>query len=115
MANATSDYIVEVSDVWRCPFKVEFKITMDKINVVIPNVISPNHGINVYFEVKGLIPGSKLKIYDSKGILVFSSENYQNNWDGKNSNGEQLNEDTYWYILTISQSDTYKGWVYLKR
>lgn len=114
-ANATSDYIVELSDAWRCPFKEEFKITMVKIDVVIPNVISPNHGINVYFEIKGLIPGSNLKIYDSNGRLVFGSENYQNNWDGKDGSGKDLNEGTYWYILNVPESGNFKGWIYLKR
>ena len=114
-ADATADYIVGLSDVWRCQYKEEFKITMVKIDVVVPNVISPDHGINVYFEVTGLTPGSNLKIYDNSGRLVYSSGNYQNNWDGKDASGGNLTEGTYWYILVVPQSGTYKGWVYLKR
>jgi gliding motility-associated-like protein len=114
-ANTTSDYIVELSDAWRCPFKEEFKITMVKIDVVVPNVISPIHGINVYFEIKGLVPGSNLKIYDRNGRLVFSSENYQNNWNGKDASGKDLSEGTYWYILNVPESGNFKGWIYLKR
>ena len=84
-------------------------------DVIIPNVISPEGGINVYFEIKGLVPGSNLKIYNSNGRLVFSSENYENNWNGNDSNGTKLVEGTYWYVLVVPGSGNYKGWVYIKR
>lgn len=116
-ANATSDYIVEESDQWRCPFNEIFKITMIKVPVDIPNVITPNNdNINDYFEIKGLIPGSNLKIFDDRGRLVFSSENYEGKWNGKDGSGNDLNEGTYWYILIIpGEPKAFKGWVYLKR
>jgi gliding motility-associated-like protein len=110
-ANATGYYIVELFDKWRCPFKEEFIITLVNEEVVIPNVITPNgDGINDYFEIKGLVPGSTLKVYDNKGKVVYTSNNYQGNW-----NGGDLSEGTYYYILILPEKDTYKGWVYLKR
>lgn len=114
--NSSGNYFVEITDSVQCPFQEEFKITLQKLNVDIPNLFSPNNdGINDYFEIKGLAPGSTLRVYDSNGLLIFSSENYQGNWDGRQSDGTKLSEGTYWYILNIPPNDSYKGWVYLKR
>jgi gliding motility-associated-like protein len=45
----------------------------------------------------------KIKIYNSTGILVFESDNYQEStgWDGKNMNGVELPEGTYFYVADI--------------
>ena len=79
---------------------------------------SPNDdGVNDKFVVDGLENAGKktLKIANRWGIEVFSSPDYQNDWDGKNSNGEPLPEDTYYYILKVDNFAPYKGFVVLKR
>ncbi len=114
-ATETADYLVEIFDKWRCPFQEEFKITYIELDVVIPNVFTPNgDGFNDYFEIKGLKPGSVLKVYNNKDQLIYSSPNYNSDWDGRNSKGE-LNEGTYWYILTVPENKVFKGWVYVKK
>jgi gliding motility-associated-like protein len=116
LANKTSEYVVDLFNEWQCPVTEEFHITMMSYDVVIPNVFTPNgDDKNEYFEIKGLIPESDLKIYDDKGILVFSSSNYENDWDGTSRNGELLPEGTYWYILEIPGMEIFKGWIYLKK
>jgi gliding motility-associated-like protein len=83
----------------------------------IPNAFSPNgDGINDYFNIRGLTSQSKLLIFDRSGKKLYSTDNYANNWDGKDENGKILESDTYWYILTIPgiQSEI-KGFVYLKK
>jgi gliding motility-associated-like protein len=116
MANKTSQYIVTLSDKWQCPITEEFHITMISYDVVIPNVFTPNgDSKNEFFEIKGLIPESDLRIYDDKGILVFSASNYENDWNGTSGKGELLPEGTYWYILRIPGMEIFKGWVYLKK
>jgi gliding motility-associated-like protein len=115
-ANSTNEYRVITYDQWRCPVNEVFRITLIKIEIVIPNIFTPNSdGINDFFEVKGLVPGSFLKIYNGNGVLVYSSVSYEGNWDGNDSKGNPLDEGTYWYNLFIPESDTYKGWVYIKR
>jgi hypothetical protein len=48
--------------------------------------------------------------------MVYSSDNYQNDWDGHNMDGEELASDTYWYIFFIEGiSNEFKGYIYLKR
>lgn len=86
---------------------------------------SPNgDGINDYFVVDGItsLPGKKLTIMNRWGVEVYYSSDYQNDWDGKNQkNGEDLPEDTYFYVLRVDNvfdkgnQKTYKGYVVIKR
>ena len=115
-ATASADYKVAIYDRWRCLLDELFKITLIRIDVIVPNVFTPNNdGFNDYFEVKGLVPGSELQIFDKNGALVFSSKNYQGDWNGTANGGKPLDEGTYWYILNIPEAGLYKGWVYIKR
>jgi len=83
----------------------------------IPNVFTPNgDGINDLFEVRGLPPYSSLLVFDRTGKEVYSSEEYENNWDGTDVDGNPLVQDNYWYVLlTPGLSGKHKGFVYLKR
>lgn len=83
----------------------------------IPNVFTPNgDGINDHFEITGLPPYSALQVFDRSGKEVFSSEEYSNEWDGRDMDNNVLPADTYWYVLTTpGLSGEYKGYIYLKR
>lgn len=72
------------------------------------NMITPNgDGKNDTWIVKNiqLYPNNELKIFDREGRIVFSMFGYDNSWDGM-FNGIPLQEDTYYYILTL---DSGKG------
>ncbi|MBC8984409.1 gliding motility-associated C-terminal domain-containing protein [Pedobacter sp. N36a] len=72
------------------------------------NMITPNgDGKNDTWIVKNiqLYPNNELKIFDREGRVVFSMFGYDNSWDGM-FNGIPLQEDTYYYILTL---DSGKG------
>jgi flagellar hook assembly protein FlgD len=84
--------------------------------------------MNDVFEVKGLEPEFQtveLIIVNSAGTEVFKTTNKNNqqwtSWDGKNSNGVDLPEGTYYYILMIdpvkTEGSTTKksGFIVLKR
>jgi gliding motility-associated-like protein len=115
IANKSIEYQARIFDRWRCPLLEVFKIEVIRNEVVIPNVFTPNgDNVNDYFEIRGLVPGSSLKIYDEEGRLIFSAENYDGRWNGFDSQGRKLPEGTYWYVLEIQDSDPFKGWVYLK-
>ena len=45
----------------------------------------------------------KIKIFNSAGILVYESDNYQedNFWDGRNMNSVELPEGTYYYLIDM--------------
>lgn len=72
-------------------------------NVITPNVITPNgDGINDYLVFKFIEPfeGSHLYIYNRWGELIYETDNYQNNWDGRN-----MNDGTYFYVLELGVID----------
>jgi gliding motility-associated-like protein len=75
------------------------------------NVITPNgDGINDKLVIKNLekfVP-CKLNIYNSSGENIYSSSNYQNNWDGTYK-GKFLPEGTYYYGLETKDGKLYKG------
>ncbi len=94
---------------------------IDSINVIfkyceepyIPNIFTPNDdGVNEYFKIKGIendIWG--IKIYNRLGSLVFSADDYKNNWDGGN-----CPDGTYYYILfNTEQNIKYNGTVRIYR
>jgi gliding motility-associated-like protein len=73
--------------------------------LVIPKGFSPNgDNKNDVFD-----PGAvnaeriRLKVYNSAGVLVFESADYLEGspWDGKNTNGVELPEGTYFYVADI--------------
>ncbi len=73
--------------------------------LVIPKGFSPNGDTkNDVFDL-GAVNAERIrvKIYNSTGVLVFESENYLevNQWDGKNTNGVELPEGTYFYIADV--------------
>ena len=95
---------------------------------LIPNVFSPNgDGMNEEFYIPGVCPNEKysLQIYDRWGILLFSTTQRNNGWDGRTNAGVAAKEGTYYFVVTLSaQKDKfdnpiddsiYKGFVTLVR
>ena len=83
----------------------------------IPNAFSPNgDGINDVFVIQGLTSQSQLIIFDRSGKKCYQSDNYLNDWDGRDSEGEVMQSDTYWYVLIVPGiQNEFKGFVYLKK
>ena len=93
-------------------------------DIVIPEGFSPNNdGINEFFIINGLenYPNNKIVILNRWGNKVFEAAPYNNNWDGKNTQGISVgNKDlpvgTYFYILETGVSNKFiKGYIYLNR
>lgn len=87
-------------------------------DIEIPEVITPNgDGANDYFYITGIddVDRVEVSIMNRWGIEVFYSRDYQNNWDGTNSNGEFLTNDTYFYLVNVPNRSVMKGFVVLKR
>lgn len=80
----------------------------------IPEGFSPNgDNKNDRFEIRGLenYPGTKLKVYNRWGRLVYSSIDYKNEWD---ANG--LEDDTYFYVIEFSNGNKpSNGYLVVKR
>ena len=105
------DYIIQVTD--RCNFVDTDTLTLivDDCELIIPNIITPNEdGINEFFEIKNLdkFPNSKLSIFDRWGKMIFRSENYQNDFQGKN-----ISDGVYYFILSPPYKDEIRGFFHV--
>jgi gliding motility-associated-like protein len=86
------------------------------VNFIIPNVITPNSdATNDRFEIQNLPANTEVIILNRWGNIVFSSANYQNNWDGKDPAGKELLAGVYTYKYKTQKSLTGHGFVHLVR
>jgi gliding motility-associated-like protein len=97
-----------------CEDTAKVKITVQ--NVFVPSVITPNgDGKNDYFRISEFAGNTELIIVNRWGNEEYSSNNYLNDWDGRNNKGSKLPEDTYFYILKFENGKILKGSVFIKR
>ena len=102
----TTVYTVTGTDANGCPgaATVEVSVKGDLIvNKLGPaKFISPNNGdvINNTWIVENILnyPQCAVAIYDDKGIKVYDSKPYNNDWDGT-FNGKELPDGVYYYII----------------
>jgi CHU_C Type IX secretion signal domain/PKD domain len=86
-----------------CATSVTKTIPVGNLNKI-PNVITPNgDGKNDRFVLS--ITGLKLEISDRSGRIVFSADNYADNW------GDGVLNGTYFYAMTLPGGGLCKGWV----
>ncbi|MFM8494534.1 MAG: gliding motility-associated C-terminal domain-containing protein, partial [Bacteroidota bacterium] len=75
--------------------------------VIVFNVITPNgDGANDNFTIKDIeyFPGTKVAIFDRWNQLVFSSEDYRNDWSPSN-----LPAGNYYYTVRVIDKDPVYG------
>jgi large repetitive protein len=71
---------------------------------------------NEVFFIRDLPVNARLIIFDRSGRKVYTSNNYQNDWNGKDDEGQSLETGTYWYVLSLPGFPTeLKGFVYIKK
>ena len=105
--NYTTTLSVTSQSACKNQFSINNTVAAQKDNVVIdlPNVITPN-GDNVndcyIFKADGDFNAcSELRVYNRWGKEVFKSESSDNCWDGKDKNGNKVENGAYYYILKI--------------
>ncbi|MGB5982465.1 MAG: gliding motility-associated C-terminal domain-containing protein [Nonlabens sp.] len=91
--------------------------------IKVPEGFTPNgDSTNDTFEIQCIdsYPGNELKIFNRYGNLVHKASDYQNDWDGRategllHQNGELLPVGTYyWYLDLHDGSQIEVGWLYL--
>ena len=80
------------------------EITIFPNEIIIPNIFSPNNDlVNDKFVIYGINDLFDIKIYNRWGNIVFDQSPYENDWNGKRSNGKKLSEGQYFYILKNDQ------------
>ena len=87
-------------------------VNMD-YNVIVSNLMTPNDdGFNDRWVVQNIenYPDTKVIIVNREGQEVFSSDAYDNNWDGTSKTGGRLPDGTYYYIIQFNNDEKiYKG------
>ncbi|WP_298901351.1 gliding motility-associated C-terminal domain-containing protein [uncultured Psychroserpens sp.] len=82
---------------------------------VIPQGISPNgDGMNDTFDLSSY-DVSKLEIFNRNGTLVYSKNNYTNEWYGQTNDGDELPVGTYFYTMEYENGKQRSAWVYIQR
>jgi gliding motility-associated-like protein len=102
-------YTVAVSAPGGCTTSATVKLfASDKCLVSVPNVITPNDDhLNDKLVVQGVAPGTcTLSIYNRWGKQIYEQAHYANNWD---ASGQA--SGLYYYLVTTSTNQHYKGWV----
>ena len=86
------------------------------LELIIPNVISPNaDDVNDFFEIENLSENTELIILNRWGNVVFSSDNYQNNWEGTDNSGNELADGVYTYKIKTQANYVFHGFIHLVR
>jgi gliding motility-associated-like protein len=99
-----------------CVDSVMLKVDVGQAEISIPNVFTPNgDGYNELFTIKDLeyYMSNELMIFNRYGKRVYSTNNYQGNWDGDN-----LKDGVYFYVLKAKGyfgTDIFKGSISIMR
>ena len=100
-------YIVEAEDAIGCKVISTPPISMTCTTPEIPQIVTPdNDGNNDTWKInyKSSYPRVKVQIYNRWGNLVYESQPYEDNWDGKPSVSQALGKNelptgTYYYVI----------------
>lgn len=100
-------------------------VSSQKFDIEIPNSFSPNgDGVNDIFVIKGLgfYPDNELIVFNRWGEIVLTQKGYDNTWQGELRGAKrsawgngQVQDGSYFYILTINGKETHKGYIVIKR
>lgn len=98
-----------------CPHASD-TLTLIKELFVIPEAFTPNgDGINDYLVLLEDNDDShlQLEIMNRWGQIIYSNDNYNNDWDGTLSNGKKVPTDTYYYSV-VRNGSSIKGKIFIK-
>ncbi|BAO75429.1 fibronectin type III domain-containing protein [Winogradskyella sp. PG-2] len=90
---------------------------MELESCVIPQGISPGvtPGFNDSFDLSSY-GVTKLEIFNRNGTLVYSKNNYTDEWVGQTNDGEELPVGTYFYTMEYEGgSKKRSAWIYINR
>lgn len=90
--------------------EVTIEVEDDGFVPPLPNAITPNgDGLNetLVFDIllnnpASEFPDNELIIFNRWGDILYEARPYNNDWDGRNQEGELLPEATYYYILRLN-------------
>jgi gliding motility-associated-like protein len=115
-------YTVKVKDANNCAADSSFNIVTicKNNNGIIPVIFTPNgDGTNDFWNVPGLdkFPNAELNIFNRWGSIVYTKKNFNGQWNGNNTDSDELESATYYYIINLNNTkkDVWYGYITLIR
>ena len=98
-------------------------VTIQDCSIKAPNVFTPNgDGANDTWFIENIeyYPNASVSIFNRWGVIVWTATNgYVNQWDGRNTEKQMLEEGTFYYIIDLNSGDKKsrikKGYITLLR
>jgi gliding motility-associated-like protein len=94
----------------------------DTIEVNVSEAITPNgDGINDTWFINNIqnYPNNSVKVYNRWGDLIFSKNNYQNDWNGSYTKGGDNNSisSSYYYQIDLDGNGSieHQGWIFITK
>jgi gliding motility-associated-like protein len=90
---------------------LEAKVMMDIPSAFTPNGDNANDTWHLEVTDKDRLDQAIIKVYNKRGLLLYESEGFEQEWDGT-FNGELVPVDTYYYTIVVKLPyvrQTYKG------
>ena len=94
----------------------------DLVEVNISEAITPNgDGVNDTWFINNIekYPSNSVKVYNRWGDLIFSKNNYQNDWNGSyvNDGNNIPDSSSYYYTIDLDGNGSidFKGWIYITK
>lgn len=98
----TTKYTLRAYNTFGCESYDSMQITVNSKNVTpVPNLLTPNDdGLNDTWILSNINDPENciVKVFTREGILVYSTESYNNDWDGKR-NGNDLPDGYYVFVI----------------
>lgn len=91
------------------------------ISLKVSQAFTPNgDGINDFWVIHNLVeyPNTIVRVFNTNGVQVFHSNQYQNNWDGHNEkNNQELPVGSYLFQIDLAGDGTIdnQGWLYIAK
>ena len=122
IANDQATYYAEsIDELTGCPSNTRTAVSvsgnLESENCNIPQGISPgvSPGLNDIFDLSNFAV-TQLEIYNRYGTLVYSKNDYTDEWKGQANDGEELPVGTYFYVMIYEGGAKKRnGWVYINR
>ncbi|MGG5485765.1 gliding motility-associated C-terminal domain-containing protein [Gaetbulibacter sp. PBL-D1] len=99
-----------------CTYEVS-ETVIELESCVIPEGISPgvSPGQNDTFDLSSY-GVTRLEIFNRNGVLVYSKDNYTNEWYGQSNSGDELPVGTYFYTMIYENGAKKRSaWVYINK
>jgi gliding motility-associated-like protein len=112
----STQYILQLTDDNGC---IGYDTVIVTVIVPIPDAITPNNdGVNDFFIIDNIqnMPENQLTIFNRNGMIVYKASPYENDWEGKTTQGNDLSDGIYFYeFITFPDVEPITGFVLIKR